>query len=283
LLYAPSTIATGSSVSHWDTSLNPNALMEPFLSNATNSFTDLTPCVLKDIGWTVTTRCFDGANTVPVAQNQTITILEDTPTNIVLGGSDGDGDSLTFAVATSPTRAGLSALSTTLPITTLYSPNPNANGSDAFTFTVSDGTATSVAATVTVNITPVNDAPAAVAKTASVQSGQSVGITLSGTDVDGDTLTFALVTNPASGTVSGAPPNVTYTPNSGFTGADSFTYRVSDAALSSPAVTVSITVTAAPNTGGGGGGGGGATSLPFLALLGGLLACARRRAARAPS
>jgi hypothetical protein len=133
---------------------------------------------------------------------------------------------------------------------------------------------------VTINITAVNDAPAAVAKTATVQAGNSVGITLSGTDVDGDALTFAVLSNPASGTLSGISPNLTYTPNSGFSGADSFTYRANDAALASATVTVSITVTSAPNNGGGGGGGG-ATGLPFLLLLGGLLARARLRAARA--
>jgi len=278
-LHAPATISTGSSVSHWDIALTPNALMEPFLTS-TNGFTDLTPCVLKDIGWAVT-RCFDGANAVPVPQNQTITAVEDTPISIVLGASDTDGDPLTFAVSTAPAKGALSALSTTLPISTLFTPNSNANGSDTFTFTASDGNATSAVATVTISITAVNDAPAAVARSATVQAGQSVGITLSGSDVDGDPLSFAVITNPVSGAIGGSPPNITYTPNSGFSGADSFTYRASDATAFSPTVTVSITVTPAPNTGGGGGGG--ATGLPLLALLGSLLAYARLRAARATS
>jgi hypothetical protein len=41
MLYAPTTISTGSSVSHWDITLTPSALMEPFIINATNNFTDL--------------------------------------------------------------------------------------------------------------------------------------------------------------------------------------------------------------------------------------------------
>jgi hypothetical protein len=277
-LYAPATISTGSSVSHWDTALAPNALMEPFRTPTTNNFTDLTTCVLRDMGWTVA-NCIDGANAIPVAQAFTATVLEDTPTNIVLTGTDADGDPLTYALAGTPAKGTLSALSTVPPPSTMYSPTLNANGADSFTFTVTDDSSTSLAGTVTVNITPVNDPPAAVAKTASVQSGSSVGITLTGTDIDGDALTFTVVNGPGSGTVSGSPPNVTYTPSSGFTGADSFTYRANDATLSSAAVAVSITVTAAPPNTGGGGGGGGAMGLPLLALLGGLLA-RRLRAAR---
>jgi hypothetical protein len=54
-LYAPNPLEQGSSVSHWDTSLNPNQLMEPFLSSdLTHQRTppqDLTFSVLRDIGW----------------------------------------------------------------------------------------------------------------------------------------------------------------------------------------------------------------------------------------
>ena len=47
------------------------------------------------------------------------------------------------------------------------------------------------------------------------------------------------------GTLSGAAPNLTYTPVEGFTGADSFTFKANDAKLDSNVATVSITVTAA--------------------------------------
>ena len=57
-LYAPNPVDSGSSVSHWDTVLTPNQLMEPFIStNLTQSVTtpqDLTYSLLKDIGWCTT-------------------------------------------------------------------------------------------------------------------------------------------------------------------------------------------------------------------------------------
>jgi hypothetical protein len=52
-LYAPSVVALGSSISHWDTVASPNLIMEPFinvdLKGATNL--DLTPALMRDIGW----------------------------------------------------------------------------------------------------------------------------------------------------------------------------------------------------------------------------------------
>ena len=55
LLYTPTTLARGSSVSHWDTSASPNLLMEPFINaDLTTVLTvpkDLTYPLLKDLGW----------------------------------------------------------------------------------------------------------------------------------------------------------------------------------------------------------------------------------------
>src|SRR5206468_2196372 len=68
-------------------------------------------------------------------------------------------------------------------------------------------------------------------------------IVLTGSDVDGDALTYAVATQPAHGTLSGTAPNVTYTPALNYNGPDSFTFTVKDATLVSTAATVSITVT----------------------------------------
>lgn len=54
-LYTPSTVAAGSTFSHVDTSLTPNALMEPFDSADVESQinVDVTPGIFADLGWTV--------------------------------------------------------------------------------------------------------------------------------------------------------------------------------------------------------------------------------------
>ena len=53
LLYAPTSVSSGSTFSHFDTSLTPNALMEPFINDdlAANFRTDLTASVFADEGW----------------------------------------------------------------------------------------------------------------------------------------------------------------------------------------------------------------------------------------
>jgi hypothetical protein len=51
LMYTPTTFASGSSVSHWDVTLTPNALMEPFINTDLHTSVDLTLPLLQDIGW----------------------------------------------------------------------------------------------------------------------------------------------------------------------------------------------------------------------------------------
>lgn len=48
-MYAPGTLQPGSSVSHWDTALNPNELMEPIITN--NLSLIITDELMTDIGW----------------------------------------------------------------------------------------------------------------------------------------------------------------------------------------------------------------------------------------
>lgn len=54
-LYSPLTVATGSTFSHFDTPVSPNALMEPFITDTLNAqyTVDLTPALFKDIGWSL--------------------------------------------------------------------------------------------------------------------------------------------------------------------------------------------------------------------------------------
>lgn len=123
-----------------------------------------------------------------------------------------------------------------------YQPNANVNGTDSFSYRAAAGGASSAPVEVTIEIAPVNDAPVANPQAVDVAFGIPAAITLTGSDIDGDPLTFTVVTQPTSGLLSGAPPALTYTPNSGFSGPDSFTFTVSDGTIESPPVTVSITV-----------------------------------------
>ena len=73
-----------------------------------------------------------------------------------------------------------------------------------------------------------------------------LSIDLEGEDPNGGTLTYAIVEPPAHGTLSGSPPNVTYTPSSEYFGLDAFTFKVNDGQFDSAPATVSIKVVPPP-------------------------------------
>jgi hypothetical protein len=75
-----------------------------------------------------------------------------------------------------------------------------------------------------------------------VPENQTVPITLTASDADGDPLTYAIVSSPGNGTLSGSPPNVVYSPKTNFFGADSFTFKANDGQTDSVPAQVSISV-----------------------------------------
>ena len=178
-------------------------------------------------------------NQPPVAGSLLRSAVEDVVESLTLTGSDSDGDALTFAVVTSPTKGTLTGTAPYL----VYTPAANVSGTDSFTFNVSDGKASSSSATVTINIAAVNDAPVASAKSTTTTEDQSVSITLSNSDIEGDTITYSIVTAPTKGSLSGTVPDLVYTPAPNATGADSFTYEANDSSSASAPATVSITIT----------------------------------------
>jgi hypothetical protein len=216
---------------------------------------------------TVTLTVNPPANQAPVANPGSATTPEDTAVTVTLSGSDAETCELTFSLVTPPANGTLGSI-TAQPCTggspntdtahVLYTPNANTNGSDSFTFKVNDGAQDSAAATVTLTVNAVNDTPTANSVSIGTGENTAVLITLSGADVETCQLSFSIATLPSNGSLgtiqaqpctSGSPntdtARVTYTPNTGFAGPDSFTYVVTDAAAAdSPAATVTITVTA---------------------------------------
>ncbi len=181
-------------------------------------------------------------NNPPIALAQTVGLLEDKPQNITLKATDVDSPTLTYKVTT-PQHGQLTC---TAQGACQYTPNANYAGTDSFTFTASDGSLTSNVATVSLNITPVNDAPIANDQKITVESNVSTDITLTGSDADGQTLTFDVPLKAKKGTLTPVKTGVyRYNPPKDYVGADSFSFTVSDGLVKSKPATVTLTVQAA--------------------------------------
>ena len=93
--------------------------------------------------------------------------------------------------------------------------------------------------TFTINVTDVNEAPVAFPDSFTLNANTSLnlgnpGVTNNDFDTDGDSLASIIETPPSNGTLTQlADGSIIYTPNPGFFGTDSFTYRASDGTLES--------------------------------------------------
>ena len=191
------------------------------------------------------------SNSNPIATNDAFTIDEDDDAaelDILDNDTDADSDRVqVLKVGTDPSHGTASVTNGKL----FYQPDADFNGTDSFTYLVKDGNGGRDEATVSITVTAVNDAPTAVNDTATVDADSSattISVLGNDSDKDGDTITVSTATNPLHGTASvlADGSGVTYTPEAGYTGSDSFNYKVSDGTTTSTA-TVNITVSAGNN------------------------------------
>jgi VCBS repeat-containing protein len=186
-------------------------------------------------------------NDAPVAADDAATTSEDTPVALAVLGNDVDGDSsaLTPIVVSGPARGSLTIAAGSI----TYTPAADFNGIDRFTYTANDGTADSNVATVTITVESVNDVPAVVSDSYSLDEDGMLhvgdtGVLSNDSDADGDSLSATLVSGPAhGGLMLNAEGSFIYTPDPDYSGADSFTYRVNDGAVDSAEATVALTIT----------------------------------------
>ncbi|MCL1143620.1 Ig-like domain-containing protein [Shewanella gaetbuli] len=182
----------------------------------------------------------------PVANDDDITMLEDEQSKLInILGNDVDVDSMldvaSVTIVNTPAFGSITLDSSSGVVT--YTANANYNGYDTFTYKVSDSTGLeSNMATVSLSIMPINDAPIANAASYTLNEDSRVQFTLTGSDIEGATLTYTLVSQPANGVLTGTAPRLTYVPNPGFDGQDSFIFTVNDGEVDSDPVEVTFTV-----------------------------------------
>ncbi len=92
-----------------------------------------------------------------------------------------------------------------------------------------------------------NRPPVADDQALTIPQGGSLPITLTGTDADGDPLTFSLTDQPPHGALSGSGATLTYTPAADFSGTDTFGFKADDGKSTAEGrVTIEVTPTGAP-------------------------------------
>ncbi|MBU2482098.1 MAG: cadherin-like domain-containing protein, partial [Proteobacteria bacterium] len=105
-------------------------------------------------------------------------------------------------------------------------------------------TATGLGGSTTAHISVIvkNSPPIANSQSISTNEDNELSITLGGSDIDNDPLTYEILNSPSSGSLSGTSPNLIYTPDENFNGEDSFTFKVNDGQIDSEPATISIIV-----------------------------------------
>jgi VCBS repeat-containing protein len=186
----------------------------------------------------------------PIAVNDpAYSTNEDQPLNgmsVLTNDTDADGDTIDQAVLENDVTNGTLVLN--LDGTFTYTPNSNFHGTDSFTYFARDSANdenSDSSATVTITVNAVNDPAVADPFSFSTDEDTQYAGTLTGSDVDGDALVFALDIQSAHGTATvNSDGTFSYVSDADFHGTDSFTFVVNDGTMDSAAVAVTITVNA---------------------------------------
>lgn len=185
-----------------------------------------------------------GIQVPPTAVADAFTFGEDALTavdapGVLANDTDPDNDPLTAVLVTSTTN-GVLTFNTNGSFQ--YRPATNFFGTDSFAYRASDGTSTSAPCSVTITVTNINDPPLISAGTLETTEDIPATFTFSGSDPDGDVISFAIVASPEHGTLSVTASNAIYTPAANYYGSDAFTYVATDGQATSAVALVSITV-----------------------------------------
>ncbi|MDE3741399.1 gliding motility-associated C-terminal domain-containing protein [Maribacter polysaccharolyticus] len=197
-----------------------------------------------------TVVCLDqAANLV----DDVVTTDEDVPLVVDIYGNDSDlptSGALTF---TDPTNGVVTIDDNATPNNpsddvVTYTPNPDYNGLDTFDYTVCNSSGDCSTATVSLDILPIVDA---IDDTVATEEGILVEIAILANDNDIPTLGTITISSPSDGTLvhddNGTPTDpsddaVTYTPNNGFVGNDTFTYSICDNSSNCSTANVAVVV-----------------------------------------
>ncbi|WP_016710209.1 Ig-like domain-containing protein, partial [Pseudoalteromonas haloplanktis] len=195
------------------------------------------------------TLTINAINDAPVAMDNTAQLQEEGAFEVNVLGNDSDvdtGDSLDVSSVSIVTDATNGQTQITATGAIIYTANADYFGSDSFTYTVKDSNgATSNVATVTMTVNPVNDAPIAQAQTLRLAEDETILITLTGSDIENDALSYRIDEGTLHGSlVQQSNDSWLYTPTANYNGSDNFSFVANDGQLDSVSAVVSLVITA---------------------------------------
>ncbi|XKW98462.1 tandem-95 repeat protein [Tenacibaculum maritimum] len=228
--------------------------------NGTDTF-DYTICDNASPANCTTSTVIVTVSPVPDSQDDTVTTTEDTAVIVGIYGNDNDIPTDGTLIITDPSNGTVTIDNGGTPNdpsddVVTYTPDADFNGTDTFDYTICDNASPANCTTSTVIVT-VNATPDAVDDTeVTTEEGVSVEVDIYDNDNDIPTDGDLTTTDPENGTVTiddGGTPNdpsddiVTYTPDEGFTGTDTFDYTICDNASPANCSTATVTVEVTKN------------------------------------
>ena len=166
-------------------------------------------------------------NDAPSALDVDASIPEDTPTRTLAPLHDADGDILTYTILLGPDHGRLQGEVPNL----VYTPDLNYHGPETIVYQVCDPSGECGVGAVRLAVLPVNDPPVAYEMDRETAEDMPVTLALTGSDVDGDVLRYAIISAPTHGAISefdSEAGRATYTPNADWNGLDGLLFQVCD-------------------------------------------------------
>jgi hypothetical protein len=190
----------------------------------------------------VTVTVTAGPNQPPVAKDDSKVTDEDVAGTIPVLANDSDPDGDPVSVISVNQGAHGSVTKTATSVT--YVPEKDWAGMDSFSYTISDTNGLTATAAVVIRVKPINDAPNA--RDDSITTPNSTAVTVvvlaNDTDADGDFLSVVSITQGTNGVTTTDGSTVIYSPSSGWSGTDSFSYTITDGHGGTDAAVVVVAV-----------------------------------------
>jgi len=177
-------------------------------------------------------------NSPPTALRGSFTTTRNVPYRVELVATDPESNPLSFSIKLAPLHGKLTRTDQKW----FYSPDVDYVGPDRFSFTAHDGFLTSQPEIITLSVIQPNTAPKSTHSTYTVTNDLPFSLRLPAVDDEQTSLLATVLHGPRDGQLYGTGLDWIYSPNLGFVGTDTFTFKVWDGLTYSEESSVTIQV-----------------------------------------